>query len=113
MKRQAELVVSLLNKHRYDSILVATDADREGEIIARECLEQAKITDFSRIKRFWVSQALTPEVIRKGIKAARSLSEYDELSKKDSLASIPTGFRATTSPVMFQSLRAKSFRSAG
>jgi len=82
VKRQAELVVSLLNKHRYDSILVATDADREGEIIARECLEQAGITDLSRIKRFWVSQALTPEVISKGIKAARPLSEYNGLSKR-------------------------------
>ena len=37
--------------------------------------------DFSRIKRFWVSQALTPEVVRNGIKAAKPLSEYDRLSK--------------------------------
>lgn len=81
VKRQAELVTSLLKKHRNDAILIATDADREGEIIARECLEQAGITDFSRIKRFWVSQALTPEVVRNGIKAAKPLSEYDRLSK--------------------------------
>lgn len=80
-KRQAELVTSLLRKHRHDAILIATDADREGEVIARECLEQAGITDFSRIKRFWVSQALTPEVVREGIKAAKPISEYDRLSK--------------------------------
>ena len=44
-------------------------------------MEHAGITDFSRIKRFWVSQALTPEVVRNGIKAAKPLSEYDRLSK--------------------------------
>lgn len=81
VKRQAELVTSLLKKHRHDAILIATDADREGEIIARECMEQAGIMDFSRIKRFWVSQALTPDVVREGIKSARPLSEYDRLSK--------------------------------
>ena len=80
-KAQTELVLAMLNKHRYDSILIATDADREGEIIARECLAASGITDFSRIKRFWVSQALTPEVIKEGIKNAKPLSDYDDLAK--------------------------------
>lgn len=82
MEKQAELVKRLLRKHRYGSILIATDADREGEIIARECLLESGITDFSRIRRFWVSQALTPEVVRDGIRNARPLSEYDFLAKK-------------------------------
>lgn len=80
-EEQAELVKGLLKKHRHDSILIATDADREGEIIARECLMESGITDFSRIRRFWVSQALTPEVIREGIKNARPLSEYNSLAE--------------------------------
>ncbi len=80
-EEQAELVIALLKKHRHDSVLIATDADREGEIIARECLSQSGITDFSRIRRFWVSQALTPEVIRDGIRNARPLAEYDFLAK--------------------------------
>ena len=80
--KQAKLVVSLLKSHKSDSILIATDADREGEIIARECLAQAGITDFSRIRRFWVSEALTPEVIKKGIENAKPLSEYDTLSEQ-------------------------------
>ena len=75
-----KVVVSLLKKHRHDEILIATDADREGEVIARECLLMAGITDFSRIKRFWVSQALTAEVIKNGIRDARPLSEYNTLS---------------------------------
>lgn len=78
--KQAELVLKLLNKHRYDYILIATDADREGEIIARECLQHANINDYSKIKRFWVSQALTKEVILKGIRDAEPLENYNKLS---------------------------------
>lgn len=77
---QAAIVTGLLKKHRDDTILIATDADREGEIIARECLLMAGISDFSRIKRFWVSQALTAEVILNGIKNARPLAEYTSLA---------------------------------
>ena len=80
LEKQAKLVVMTLQAHRSDAILIATDADREGEIIARECLAQAGITDFSRIRRFWVSQALTKEVIQEGIRSARSLAEYNALS---------------------------------
>lgn len=77
---QTKIVISLLKKHRNDEILIATDADREGEVIARECLLMAGITDFSRIKRFWVSQAFTAEVIKDGIRNAKPLSEYNTLS---------------------------------
>lgn len=82
LKHQTYLVLELLKKHQNDSILIATDADREGEIIARECLICAGITDFSKIKRFWVSQALTPEVILEGIKNAKPLDDYSKLAKK-------------------------------
>jgi len=77
---QAALVVSMLKAHKTDQILIATDADREGEIIARECLVHAGITDLSRIRRFWVSEALTPEVIEEGMKKARPLVEYNRLA---------------------------------
>ncbi len=81
VNKQAELVLALLKKHKLDEILIATDADREGEIIARECLNLAGIFDFSKIKRFWVSQALTKEVIFQGIKEAKPLAEYNQLAK--------------------------------
>ncbi|MBR0099441.1 MAG: hypothetical protein IJP90_06965, partial [Treponema sp.] len=51
-------------------------------IIARECLFQAGITDRSHIKRFWVSEALTEEVIRKGIKNANPLADYDKIAEQ-------------------------------
>lgn len=82
VEKQAKLVISLLKSHKSDSILIATDADREGEIIARECLAQAGITEFSRIRRFWVSEALTPEVIKKGIQNSKPLAHYNGLAEQ-------------------------------
>lgn len=82
LKDAARIVVGLLKNHKNDEILVATDADREGEIIARECLKAAGISDTSRIKRFWVSQALTPAVIKAGILEAKALGNYDLLSEQ-------------------------------
>ncbi|MBQ5471693.1 MAG: DNA topoisomerase, partial [Treponema sp.] len=82
LKDAARIVVGLLKNHKNDEILIATDADREGEIIARECLKAAGISDISRIRRFWVSQALTPVVIKDGISKAKALGNYDLLSEQ-------------------------------
>jgi DNA topoisomerase-3 len=60
---QTDVVLSLLKKHSRDEIVIATDAGREGELIARIALAESGITELSRIRRFWVSEALTPEVI--------------------------------------------------
>lgn len=67
---------------RNEKIIIATDADREGELIARIVLEQADITDISNCFRFWESQALTPKVIKKGLENAKPLSNYNELSNQ-------------------------------
>ena len=82
VKDTAALVISLIKKNKNDGILIATDADREGEIIARECLNQARISDYSKIKRFWVSEALTKDVILDGIKNAKPLDDFELLSKQ-------------------------------
>ena len=81
-KKQALLVLKLIKENINNSILIATDADREGEIIARECLSYLHITDYSKIKRFWVSQALTPDVVISGIKPAQPLSKYNLLASQ-------------------------------
>ena len=81
VSKQAHLVLELLKKHKDDEILIATDADREGEIIARECLKLSGISDFHKIKRFWVSEALTSEVVLQGIKNAKPLSDYNLLAQ--------------------------------
>ena len=80
LKSVSDSVVSILKKHKNDEILIATDADREGEIIARECLNAAQITDYGNIRRFWVSQALTKEVILSGIRNAKPIAQYDALA---------------------------------
>ncbi|WP_443739097.1 DNA topoisomerase [Treponema sp.] len=80
VQQQSQLVLRLLKEHNSDTILIATDADREGEVIARECLMCSGLKDFSRIKRFWVSQALTPEVVLEGIKEAKPLDDYSRLA---------------------------------
>jgi len=76
---QAKLVIELLQRHAQGDVLIATDAGREGELIARIAMKEAGIVTISRFKRFWVSQALTPQVIRQGIENAKPLADYDAL----------------------------------
>lgn len=79
---QTKIVFNILSSNKDQEILIATDADREGEVIARECLLLAGIFNFQKIKRFWVSQALTKEVILTGMKNAKPLKEYDFLANQ-------------------------------
>lgn len=80
--KQAKIVLSLLKEHKTDEIIIATDADREGELIARTVLSEAGITDISNCRRFWVSEALSQDVIQEGLKNAKPLSSYDELAQQ-------------------------------
>lgn len=80
--KQTKLVLGLLAERSHDKIIIATDADREGEIIARIVLEQARISDTSNCWRFWVSEALTPDVIRAGMKSLKPWSDYDFLAEQ-------------------------------
>jgi DNA topoisomerase-3 len=77
---QAGTVLGLLKDHAGDEVLIATDAGREGELIARTALMQAGISNIGKFKRFWVSEALTHEVIASGIAAAKPLSDYNSIS---------------------------------
>ncbi|MCQ2601106.1 MAG: DNA topoisomerase [Treponema sp.] len=61
--------------------ILATDAEREGEVIGAEILEYVEFAYYTTAKRFWVSEALTPEVVRKGIANAQPLSNYDSYKK--------------------------------
>ncbi len=79
--KQTKIINELLKKHQNEEIIVATDADREGEVIARIVLKEsfAKI-DYSKCKRFWTSENLTPSVIRQAMKQMLPLSEYNNLA---------------------------------
>jgi len=75
-KSQLAVVKSCFARHKNAPFLLATDAEREGELIGAEILDYVGFTNYSGAKRFWVSEALTPEVIKKGVENAKPLAEY-------------------------------------
>jgi DNA topoisomerase-3 len=75
-REQLELVKKCFTSHKNDRLLLATDAEREGELIGAEILEYVGFTRYETARRFWVSAALSAEVIREGIKNAKPLSDY-------------------------------------
>jgi DNA topoisomerase-3 len=85
VREQAGCVLRLLKEHKDDDIIIATDAGREGELIARLALREAGIRDMGRIRRFWVSEALTEKVIEAGIRDAKPIESYN-LTARQGLA---------------------------
>jgi DNA topoisomerase-3 len=76
-KEQFEVVQQILQSARVSSIVCATDAGREGELIFRYIYQAAKSKKpFSRL---WIS-SLTPDAIRKGFSSLRPGSDYDRLA---------------------------------
>jgi len=75
-KAQLEVVKKCFNMRKNDPLLLATDAEREGELIGAEILDYVGFKNYLAAKRFWVSEALTPEVVRKGIENAKPLAGY-------------------------------------
>jgi DNA topoisomerase-3 len=76
-KNQIEIIGRLLEKSQ--TIVVATDAGREGELIAREVLNKksCKIKSGAKIYRLWTSEALSKEVYDREIKRIKPIKEYD------------------------------------
>jgi len=75
-KEQLAVVKNCFIRRKNDPFLLATDAEREGELIGAEILDYVGFSNYSNARRFWVSEALTPEVITAGIKNAKPLFEY-------------------------------------
>jgi DNA topoisomerase-3 len=82
---QTDIVLSLIRNYARDDMVVATDAGREGELIARIVFKEAGITDISRVRRFWVSEALTKEVIRQGLATAKPWQDYNRIALEGSV----------------------------
>ena len=82
VKDQARLVKKLLNQETYDKIIIATDAGREGELIASIVLMMSGIKDKSNVYRFWCSNALTSDVVQSEIKNVKHISEYANIEKQ-------------------------------
>ncbi len=77
VKKQFTIVSGLLNREDVETIYVCTDSGREGEYIYRLVEQQAHVKGKKR-KRVWIDSQ-TEEEIRRGIREAKDLSEYDNL----------------------------------
>ena len=75
--KQLNVIKRILKRTDLDRLIVATDAGREGELIARLILQEGR----SKLKsyRFWTSAALTKDVIHQEMKKLKPLHEYDRL----------------------------------
>ncbi|MBE6054005.1 MAG: type IA DNA topoisomerase [Clostridium sartagoforme] len=75
---QFNIVSSLMNREDVETIYVCTDSGREGEYIYRLVDDMAGKPNKVK-KRVWIDSQ-TEEEIKRGIKEAKPLSEYDSLA---------------------------------
>lgn len=78
VQRQFALIESLCNRPDVDKIVNAGDADREGEIIVRNCIQKALRTN-KELLRLWLPDQ-TPETVRAGLNELKNEREYDRLA---------------------------------
>lgn len=79
VKKQFDTVSALLTREDVGVIYVCTDSGREGEYIYRLVDQMAKVPDTKEKRRVWIDSQTEEEILR-GIKEAKLLSEYDNLS---------------------------------
>ena len=78
VEKQFQIVSGLLNRQDVDRIYVCTDSGREGEYIYRLVEQEAHVEGKER-RRVWIDSQTEEEILR-GIREAKDLSEYDNLS---------------------------------
>ena len=83
-KKQLKLINGFFSSGRVGKIVIATDAGREGEVIARTILlssgvKAEKLEGREDVLRFWTSQALTPSVVKAGMNSLKPAGDYDRL----------------------------------
>lgn len=74
--KQFNAVKSLLNRGDINEVIIATDAGREGELVARWILAKAK--SHKPIKRLWIS-SVTDKAIKEGFAKLQDGRKYDAL----------------------------------
>ena len=78
VKKQFEIVKGLLTRADVSTIYVCTDSGREGEYIYRLVRQEAGVTGKTE-KRVWIDSQ-TEEEMKRGLKEAKDISEYNALS---------------------------------
>ncbi|MBO5859335.1 MAG: DNA topoisomerase III [Clostridia bacterium] len=76
--KQFKAVSSLLGSNEVDKIVIATDAGREGELVARWIIKKANCK--KPMLRLWISSQ-TDKAIREGFASLKPASQYDNLYK--------------------------------
>lgn len=79
VKKQFNIVKGLLNRDDVSTIYVCTDSGREGEYIYRLVDQAAKVPDTKVKKRVWIDSQTEEEILR-GIREAKPLDAYNNLS---------------------------------
>lgn len=78
VKKQFGVIKSLCERQDVDTIINAGDADREGEIIVRLCINNTAHAGKS-LKRLWLPDQ-TDQTIRAGLASLKDETEYDALA---------------------------------
>ena len=78
VRKQFKIIETLCNRKDVDTIVNAGDADREGEIIVRLCVDNALKGEKAQ-KRLWLPDQ-TPETVRRALSEMKDESEYDNLA---------------------------------
>ena len=74
--KQFNIVKSQINRNDVSEIVIATDAGREGELVARLIIEKVKTN--KKLKRLWIS-SVTDKAIKEGFMRLKDASEYKNL----------------------------------
>ncbi|WP_249650709.1 toprim domain-containing protein, partial [Lysinibacillus sp. D4A3_S15] len=74
--KQYNAVKSQLTLNDVNEIIIATDAVREGELVARWIIDRAKVN--KPIKRLWIS-SVTDKAIKDGFANLKPGKNYDNL----------------------------------
>ncbi|MBE6553958.1 MAG: DNA topoisomerase III [Ruminococcaceae bacterium] len=80
VRQQFELIRTLCNRDDVDTIVNAGDADREGEIIVRLCVNHALKAPKTQ-KRLWLPDQ-TPQTVAKALREMKEEREYDLLASE-------------------------------
>lgn len=78
--KQFNIICDLVNRDDVDEIINAGDADREGEIIVRLCINNALKSE-KLITRLWLPDQ-TEETVREGLSNLKEDREYDNLANE-------------------------------
>ncbi|WP_419884039.1 DNA topoisomerase III [Peribacillus sp. B-H-3] len=74
--KQFQAVKTQLNRKDVKDVVIATDAGREGELVARWILEKAHVK--KPVKRLWIS-SVTDKAIKDGFRKLKDGKEYENL----------------------------------